>query len=137
MTISRNSCALSHLILTVNLPGMDIFALFLEFNNLNFPREERIPKQIFLIPKQFYMASSDSVFFNDKYLLSIVYGRPVKERRTTFITMLIHLCQPLSVPRGSHLRVTLLDFLERKTVIFVEPLRKGMVWTEANTEKIH
>lgn len=98
------------------------------------------------------MASSDSVFFNDKYLiyclwqacndkylLSIVYGRPVKERRTTFITMLIviHLCQHLSVPRRFQLRVTLLDFLERKTIIFVKLLGKGMVWTGTNTEKIH
>lgn len=84
------------------------------------------------------MASADSVFFSDKYLLSFVYDRPIKERRTMSITIpkVIHLCQPLSVPRGSQLRVTLLDFLERKTIIFAKLLGKGMVWPGTNNEKI-
>lgn len=114
-------CALSHLILTVSLPGMDDFCPILVFNKLNFSREARIPKQICLIPKQFHTASSESVLFNGKYVLFIVYSKLVKERRNTFITMhvVIHLCQPFNVPRRSQLRVTLLQIFWRREPSFL------------------
>lgn len=77
-----------------------IFALRLEFNKLNFPKEKpKFQNRIFSFQNNSILPLLNQYIFNSKHLLF----RLVKERRNTLIIMhgVIYLCQSFNVLRVS------------------------------------